>query len=478
MYTLKKAPAFFAATLLFCTMAINSAMAIDLPSFAPLVKKAGPAVVNISTERMVTGGFGGDMFYGMPPHMERFFEQFDPFFDERGSQGHVQNSLGSGFIISSDGYIVTNNHVVEGADKVYVNLEGEDPNKKGMEATIIGRDPDTDLALLKVNPDKPLPTLSFGDSDALEVGDWVVAIGNPFGLSNTVTAGILSAEGRDIQSGPFDNFLQTDASINPGNSGGPLLNLNGEVIGINTAIVASGQGIGFAIPSKLAASVVADLKDSKRVNRGWLGVTIQDIDENTAKALGLAQNTGALIGSVVPGDPADNAGMKAGDIVVKVGDKPIKNSSELLRSIADNKPGTTVQLEVLRNGKPTTLAVTLGDRNKNTEEVSENMQPDDKSGVSLGISVRPLTKEDSRVIQLPPDVKGLLITQIDQRGLASRYGLRQGDILLTANLNPLETPKDLSRILNEEAKKRGALLLHVMRHGEVFFMTIPLEPTE
>ncbi len=476
MYTLKKAPAFLAATLLFCTLAVSSAVAIDLPSFSPLVKKAGPAVVNISTERMVSGGFG-DMFSGMPPQMERFFEQFDPFYEERGSQGHVQNSLGSGFIISADGYIVTNNHVVEGADKVYVNLEGEDPNKKGMEATIIGRDPDTDLALLKVTPANPLPTLNFGDSDALEVGDWVVAIGNPFGLSNTVTAGILSAKGRDIQSGPFDNFLQTDASINPGNSGGPLLNLNGEVIGINTAIVASGQGIGFAIPSNLAASVVADLKDSKRVNRGWLGVTIQDIDENTAKALGLEQNSGALIGSVVPGDPADKAGIKAGDIIVKVGDKPIKNSSELLRSIADHKPGTAVRVELLRNGKTTALDVTLGDRNKNTG-VSDTVQPDDKSGISLGISVRPLSKEDTRGMQLAPDTKGLLITQVDQRGLASRYGLRQGDILLSANLTPLESPKDLSKILNEEAKKRGALLLHVMRRGEVFFMTIPLEPAK
>ncbi len=475
MHTLKKVPASLAAFLLFIAMAFNTALAVELPSFAPLAKKAGPAVVNISTERMVTGGFS-DMFQGMPPQMERFFEQFDPFYDDRGSQGHVQNSLGSGFIISEDGYIVTNNHVVEGADKVYVNLEGDDPNKKGMEAVIIGRDADTDLALLKVTPSKPLPTLTFGDSDALEVGDWVVAIGNPFGLSNTVTAGILSAKGRDIQSGPFDNFLQTDASINPGNSGGPLLNLQGEVVGINTAIVASGQGIGFAIPSNLAASVVADLKDSKRVSRGWLGVTIQDIDENTAKALGLEQNSGALIGSVVPGDPAEKAGMKAGDIVVKVGEKPIKNSGELLRAIADHKPGTTVKVDVIRNGKATTLNVTLGDRNKDTE--SAEIKPDDKSGISLGISVRALSNDDVRALQLPPDTVGLFITQVDQRGLAARYGLRQNDILLSANLTPLESPKDLSQILNEEAKKRGALLLHVMRRGEVFFMTIPLEPTK
>ena len=312
--TLRQA-AFTMATLALTVSVAAAAPA--LPNFVPLAKSAGPAVVNISTEREVSTRMGGG-FPGMPPGMERFFEEFGPFWGQ--PQGpRKQSSLGSGFIISSDGYIVTNNHVVEGADKVFVNLEGDSDRAHSLEATVVGTDAETDIALLKVDAKRDLPVLNFGNSDTAEVGEWVVAIGNPFGLSNSVTAGILSAKGRDIHAGPFDNFLQTDASINPGNSGGPLINMAGEVIGINTAIVASGQGIGFAIPSNLASRIVEELKSGKKISRGWLGVTIQDVDENAAKALGLKDAQGALIGSVLPDEPAAKAGLKAGDIIVRVG---------------------------------------------------------------------------------------------------------------------------------------------------------------
>ena len=247
-----------------------TSMAAQLPDFVPLVKTATKAVVNISTEKKVTSrgmpGFPSDMFRNLPPGFERFFEPFDG----RGAQPRMQRALGTGFIISSDGYIVTNNHVVEGADVVRVSFQGSD-KEEALRARVIGTDPDTDLALLKVDAKLILPYLEFGDSDKAEVGEWLLAIGNPFGLGHTVTQGILSAKGRDIQSGPYDNFLQTDASINPGNSGGPLINLEGKVIGINTAIIASGQGIGFAIPSNMAKRIVEQLKSDKRVSRGWLG---------------------------------------------------------------------------------------------------------------------------------------------------------------------------------------------------------------
>ena len=306
------------AVMLVMSLVFTAQAAPVVPNFVPLVQSAGKAVVNISTEKKVMqrGGMPSEMFRGLPPEFERFFEQFEggrnaqprtqrslgtgflEFFGipqgyDEGPQFREQRAGGSGVIISADGYVVTNNHVVAGADTVLVNLQGSTGKDHSLKAQVIGTDEETDIALLKVKADTPLPFLNFGDSDKMEVGEWVLAIGNPFGLGHTVTAGILSAKGRNIQSGPFDNFLQTDASINPGNSGGPLINMEGKVIGINTAIIASGQGIGFAIPSSMAERIVNQLKQDKKVSRGWIGVTIQDVDENTAKALGLPKAPGA-----------------------------------------------------------------------------------------------------------------------------------------------------------------------------------------
>lgn len=449
-----------------------AAGAADLPDFVELAQSAGPAVVNISTEREVSGRMGR-MMPNMPPGMERFFEQFGPFMQDQVPR--KQSSLGSGFIISHDGYIVTNNHVVEGANKVFVTLEGQGPKVDPLEAKVIGTDAETDLALLKVESDKPLPTLTFGDSDSLEVGEWVVAIGNPFGLSNTVTAGILSAKGRDIHSGPFDNFLQTDASINPGNSGGPLINMKGEVVGINTAIVASGQGIGFAIPSRMAQSVVAELQgDNNRVSRGWLGVTIQDVDQNMAKALGLKSPRGALIGAAMPNEPADKAGLKAGDIIVRIGKEDIVDSSDLLRKVADLKPGIEVKVVVIRNGKEFSTNVVLGERANRDAAGRTVLQEEESEGISLGISIRPLTREDIRNLQLAPGTKGLLIVNVQPGGPADQSGLAGGDVITSANLTPMDKVEDLSRIVKKEGKERGAIMLQVNRRGESFFVTLEL----
>ena len=465
--TLRQA-AFTMATLALTVSVAAAAPA--LPNFVPLAKSAGPAVVNISTEREVSTRMGGG-FPGMPPGMERFFEEFGPFWGQ--PQGpRKQSSLGSGFIISSDGYIVTNNHVVEGADKVFVNLEGDSDRAHSLEATVVGTDAETDIALLKVDAKRDLPVLNFGNSDTAEVGEWVVAIGNPFGLSNSVTAGILSAKGRDIHAGPFDNFLQTDASINPGNSGGPLINMAGEVIGINTAIVASGQGIGFAIPSNLASRIVEELKSGKKISRGWLGVTIQDVDENAAKALGLKDAQGALIGSVLPDEPAAKAGLKAGDIIVRVGRDDIRNSTELLRSVADLKPGTDVKITVLRNGKEFSTTVKLGER------ASQGMRQggaQEEGGTSLGLTIRPLNKEDARSLQLPANTEGLVILSVQPGSPAQEAGLRPGDVIQSANLTPVVSVDELASIVRKDGRERGAVMLQVNRRGESFFVTVPLD---
>ena len=455
----------------FVFMASTAVAAPMLPDFVPLAKSAGPAVVNISTEREVSSPVMNMFNF---PGMEQFFDQFGGPFGMRQGPAPKQKStaLGSGFIISSDGYIVTNNHVVEGADKVTVNINGS--NSDPLPAKIIGTDADTDLALLKVESSKPLPVLKFGDSDAMEVGEWVVAIGNPFGLNNTVTAGIVSAKGRDIHAGPFDNFLQTDASINPGNSGGPLINMKGEVIGINTAISANGQGIGFAIPSSLASKVINDLREGKKVSRGWMGVTIQDVKPDMAKALGLKDASGALIGSVLPDEPADKAGLKAGDIIVRVGKTDIHSASELTRSVADLKPGTKTEITVMRNGKELTRTVTLGERASHTSLA----QNDSDSTVSLGVGIRPLTPEDARALQLSKDVKGLLVVNVRNGSPAAEAGLRSGDVILSANLTPVTSTDELSSIVKKEGKERGAIMLQVNRRGEVFFLTVSLDTDE
>ncbi len=322
-------------------------------SFADMVERLAPAVVNIrvtKVERMGLGGPGADPDDPTARFFERFFGQ--------SPQGRAvpQRGAGSGFIVSADGLVVTNNHVVEGAREIVVTLA----DREEYAATVVGRDPKTDLALLKIAPRKELPAVPLGDSDTLRVGEWVVAIGNPFGLSNTVTAGIVSAKGRVIGAGPYDDFIQTDASINPGNSGGPLFNLRGEVVGINTAIVASGQGIGFAIPAGTARRIVADLKTAGRVARGWLGVSVQEIDGSLQRALSLPDRKGALVAGVAPEGPAHRAGLRQGDVIRRFDGRPVDDSTHLPAAVAATPAGKQVAMTVLRDGKEVELTVTIG----------------------------------------------------------------------------------------------------------------------
>lgn len=458
----------------------NIALADNLPDFRDLAKNASPAVVNISTERemeqMTPGQFFGNIMPGSP--FEDFFNQFDQFFGERGPRTpRKERSLGSGFIISNDGYIVTNNHVVEKSDKISVNLQGEDGKANSYDAKIIGTDPDTDLALIKIEPKADLTALAFGDSDKLEVGEWVIAIGNPFGLDHSVTAGIISAKGRNIQAGPFDSFLQTDASINPGNSGGPLLNQSGEVIGINTAIIASGQGIGFAIPSNMAKTVIEQLRTNKHVTRGWIGVQIQPVDENIAKAVGLDSAKGALVGDVFTDGPADKAGIKSGDIILSVNDEAVKDNTALLQKIAALTPGEKVTLAIWRSGKTITANLVLGERGSDGALADSSGPRSDGSGSaslenSLGVAVRPLTREEATALDMP-NGQGLVITKIIPGKGAAESGLQSGDVIISANLTPVGNAQTLGKVL-AAAKAKGAVLLQLNRRGQVFFRAVPL----
>jgi serine protease Do len=448
-----------------------------LPDFTELAETSGQAVVNISTVKIVKTQRNVQPFMRPGPRGQDpfgdFFEQFERFFGERGGGvPREQRSLGSGFILSADGYIVTNNHVIENADSVKVNLLADKNGERSYDAEIIGTDRETDLALLKIKADKSLPYLAFGDSDALKVGQWVMAIGNPFGLDHTVTAGIVSAKGRTIGAGPYDNFIQTDASINPGNSGGPLINLDGQVIGINTAIVASGQGIGFAIPSRLASQVIDQLKQYKSVKRGWLGVSIQDVDENSAKALGLDSASGALVSAVTPGDPAEKAGIKAGDVIVAVDGVSVSDAGDLTRKIGDLLPGVKINLSVWREGKTLKLPLVLGERN--AEKVAQGQTGPGVQGEDvLGLALRPVSQEEVKALELER-VAGLLVLEIGEGSPAAQNGLAVGDVILEANGKPVNTVKALRAVVDSDGKEKGVIMLLIKRQGKNLFRTIPL----
>jgi serine protease Do len=462
-----------ALAILFCVCFLMSGATARgaLPEFTDLAKKAGPAVVNISTVQVVeTSQRLHEFFSPFQRKGAPFQEFFEDFFGQM-PRKRKEHSLGSGFIISSDGYIVTNYHVIQKADQIKIILQdGGD----SYPAEVVGSDPATDLALLKIDADKELPTLEFGDSDKLNKGDWVLAIGNPFGLDHTVTAGIISAKGRVIGAGPYDNFLQTDASINPGNSGGPLLNLKGEVIGINSAIVASGQGIGFAIPSNMAEKVIMELKEYQKVRRGWLGVTIQDVDENTAKALGLKEPKGALVASVKPGDPADRAGLKSGDVIVSVQGEQIESARDLTKTIGRLPPDKEVRLGVWRKGQVRRVELTLGER-PSEAEVTEQQRRETPSGPqTLGMKLRPVTDREAEALGLA-EAKGLLVVDVQPDSPASEANLRRGDVVLEANGRPVNDVQALEKVLEEDAREKGVLLLLISRKGQNLFRTIPLQ---
>jgi len=412
-------------------------------SFSNLAESASPAVVNIRTVKTIKGG--GRVFrhfkkgpFGDDDPMKDFF---DRFFDEDQKRDFKQRSLGSGFIIDKDGYIVTNNHVIDNADKIVVILNDE----KEFEAQIVGRDKNTDLALIKIESNHNLPVLGFGNSDALKVGQWVVAIGNPFGLEQTVTAGIVSAKGRVIGSGPYDDFIQTDASINPGNSGGPLLNMKGEVVGINTAIVAGGQGIGFAIPVNLAKNIIVQLKSTGEVTRGWLGVGIQDISEEVAEYYGIKEKKGVLVTEVFPGDPADLAGIKPKDIILSVNGKAVDSARQLTGMIADISVGDTIKIKINRNGKPQTIDVKIAKREE-TKIFGRSTQ--EREQAQLGIQVSEITHETARRFNLK-DTAGVIVVGVDPESKAAEAGLQIHDIIREINHKNITSVSDFNKTIND-----------------------------
>jgi serine protease Do len=447
------------------------AQANGLPVFTELAAKAGKSVVFISTEKTSTITPQRRQFRQQVPEghpFKDFFKQFDQFFGQQQGQPRKMRGQGSGFVITPDGLIVTNNHVIEGADKVTVKFQD---NKKIYVAKVISSDKETDLAVIKIDADHALPVLRFGNSDAIQVGEWVLAIGNPFGLDNTVTAGIISAKHRIIGAGPFDNFLQTDASINPGNSGGPLLNMRGEVIGINTAINAAAENIGFAIPSTQAEKIISQLQRGKTVKRGWIGVTIQRVSENEAKALNLPAPTGALIASVVKGQPADKAGVKQGDVVLEVNGQKVADNNDLLKKIAGLAPGDKPRLTLWRNGKRVVKTVTLGQRGEKTLS-SIRPQPPEAASV-LGMTLKPINKQEAKALGLDK-TQGLAIVSVDQESAAAEEGARQGDIILQANQQDVNTVEDLRNVIKRD-KKRGAVMLLIKRQGQNLFVALPLD---
>ena len=413
----------------------TAAEAVMVPAnFTQLAEKAKPGVVNIRTEKTVNGG--GPVFrhfFGRNPHGRQ--DPFQDFFGLGPQREFKQRSLGSGFLLDKDGYIVTNNHVVEDADQIKVRLS----NEAEYDAKIIGRDPKTDLALIKIDaPAEDLKPLELGDSDTLPVGSWVVAIGSPFGLEQTVTAGIVSAKGRIIGSGPYDDFIQTDASINPGNSGGPLLNLKGEVVGINTAIVASGQGIGFAIPINMADGIIGQLKDSGEVSRGWLGVGIQDLTPELAEYYAIKVKEGVLVTQTYEGDPADKAGIKEGDVIVAVDGKRIASSRELSRTVAEAGVGNKMSLTVLRDGREKEIDVKLAKR----PDTEPTMARGEARSDDLGLKVREIDPEIAERLGLDEDTKGVVVTGINPDSKAAEADIRQGDVVIEINRKPVTSLDD------------------------------------
>ena len=415
-------------------------------NFDLLAAKVSPAVVNIRTEKTVRGGGYGIQRYRRSPFGkdDPFNDFFEHFFGGEQRRNFKQRSLGSGFIINKEGYIVTNNHVICNADKITVVLSDEEE----FDAKIIGRDPYTDIALIKINNAKNLSCVELGDSDALKVGEWVVAIGNPFGLAQTVTAGIVSAKGRVIGSGPYDDFIQTDASINPGNSGGPLINMQGKVIGINTMIIAGGQGIGFAIPVNLSKGIIKQLQDNGDVTRGWLGVTIQDLKGEIAQYYGIKGNKkGALVLDVVSGDPADEAGIKAKDVIIAINKKAITSSRDLTNIIANIGVGEIAKIKVLRDGKEQTFRVKIGER----PDSIASSGPNRKNDGELGINVAKITPQIARRFNIRKDT-GVIVSDVKPESKADKAGIINGDIIIEINRKEINSLRAFKCAVNNVKK--------------------------
>jgi serine protease Do len=437
------------------------------PSFADLAERVNHAVVNISTTQVLKESPMQPFIGPNSPFKDFFGDEFFKRFFGEGSQGQLKtHALGSGFVIEGDGLILTNNHVVEKADVIKIKTEAG----KEYDAKVVARDPKTDIALIKVTAgsDFPKPAL-LGDSNSIHVGDWVMASGNPFGLGHTVTAGIISAKGRVIGAGPYDDFLQTDAAINPGNSGGPLFNMNGEVVGINTAIVAQGQGIGFAIPINLAKEILPQLKSGK-VTRGWLGVMIQDITPELAESFGIKQTKGVLVGDVVQEGPADKAGLKRGDIVTALNGKDVDNAHTLSRLVASTSPNTQVTLQIIRDGKNKDIKATIGIM---PDETAEAPSPTKES--AWGLTVQNLTPELAQRFGWDQNERGVVVSDINPGSPAGEAKLRPGDLIKEVNRQKIQNARDYNQAL-QKTKKGESLLLLIKRGTNTFYVALKAAP--
>jgi serine protease Do len=455
--------------------ASSPALALGRPdSFADLVVQVSPAVVNVRTVKTVKRPTMPELFQhpgrqggpqgGPDEEMPDLHEFFRRFFGPNGPGGQMpkefkQRSLGSGVIVDPAGYVLTNNHVVAEADDITVALKGGEELK----AEIVGRDKKTDLALLKIKASRELAFLPLGDSESVRVGDWVLAMGNPFGLENTVTAGIISAKGRIIGAGPYDDFLQTDASINPGNSGGPLINLQGEVVGINTAIVAQGQGIGFAIPVNLARDVMQQLRSKGKVVRGWMGVYIQQVTKELAEKFKLDGTEGVLVADVVKGGPADKAGIERGDVIVEFNGKPLKDWHSLPRLVAEVPVGQDVKLKVLREGKARTITAVVGELKDETPETRAEAPEQDL----LGLALQPLTPDLAKQLGIPAK-KGLVVTGVEPGAPGEEAGLKRGDVILEAAQKPVASVEQFAALAGKLKPGEGLLLLVQRKDGTIF----------
>ncbi|MBN2370061.1 MAG: Do family serine endopeptidase [Vicinamibacteria bacterium] len=438
---------------------------LGIETFKDIAKKLGPGVANINTakiiERRAIDPFWN--FFGMDPFSQ---QQSRP-------QRQTVTNLGSGLVISSDGYILTNRHVVDGADEIRVSLEN---GKKGYDAKLVGKDARTDVALLKIEPKDPLTVLPLGDSDLAEVGDWVMAIGSPFGLGNSVTVGVISFKGRPVylREGMSMDMLQTDASINPGNSGGPLINTRGEVIGINTLIISGGvaqsAGVGFAVPVNVAKQILPQLREKGHVVRGWLGVVIRDMSEDLAKTYGLTDVVGAVVMEVTSGSPAEEAGIEPEDVVLRVDGREIQDSSGLSSYIALKTPGTTVRLDIHRGRNVRSVTVKLG----TFPDEDENASEEEKGNARLGMRVEELTPRLAQRLDLPRSAAGLVVMDVEAGGAAENAGLRAGDLIVSVNGVSVENASEFERLI-ARARQSGVARLRVRRGDGYRLAVLKLE---
>ncbi len=451
-------------------------------SFADLAEKLLPAVVNISSSQVVRRTQREEI--PQAPPGSPFEDFFKEFFDRNQQDGAPRraSSLGSGFIIDKGGFIVTNNHVIAEADEITVILQDDSRH----EATVVGRDPKTDLALLKIEVDRDLPSVPWGDSTSARVGDWVVAIGNPFGLGGTVTAGIISARQRDINQGPYDSFLQTDASINRGNSGGPMFNMDGQVIGVNTAIFSptgGSVGVGFSIPSSIAERVVGQLRDFGRTKRGWLGVRIQSVTDEIAESLGLDSASGALVADVTEDGPAQASNIEPGDVILEFDGKTVEQMRDLPRIVAETEIGKPVKVDVWRKGERREIDVVVGELEEDrpvlasTGPGGQPIEPEEAEIDSLGVAVTAITDEMREQFNVPEDVRGVLITSVTADSGAAEKGLRPGDVIVEVNQEEVASPGQIAAKVSEAVDNdRRSVLLLVNRNGDLRFVAVRVGP--